>query len=120
MLIFATYSDRPLRRVGRVAMLRIANPSTSVRLRDAPPLYYQIHQCLIVLSISTVLILRVLSLLNFFIYLHKVNPFVIRYYFLKRYYFIKYRMSTFKAFEHILLFNFVNLSTVASVSLKYL
>ena len=38
MLIFATYSDRPLRRVGRVAMLRIANPSTSVRLRDAPPL----------------------------------------------------------------------------------
>ena len=37
MLIFATYSDRPLWRVGRVAMLRIANPSTSVRLRDAPP-----------------------------------------------------------------------------------
>ena len=64
---------------------RIANPSTSVRLRDAPPLYYQIHQCLIVLSNSTVLILRVLSLHNFFIYLHKVNPFVIRYYFLKRY-----------------------------------
>ena len=26
-----------LRRVGRVAMQRIANPCTSVRLRDAPP-----------------------------------------------------------------------------------
>lgn len=33
MLLSAPY----LGRVGRVAMLRIANPPTSVRLRDAPP-----------------------------------------------------------------------------------
>ncbi len=29
-------------RVGRVAMQRIANPWTSVRLRDAPPYLYRI------------------------------------------------------------------------------
>ena len=29
--------SKNLRRVGRVAMQRIANPWTSVRLRDAPP-----------------------------------------------------------------------------------
>ncbi len=36
-----TAEERPygiqMRRVGRVAMQRIANPFTSVRLRDAPP-----------------------------------------------------------------------------------
>ena len=35
------WENNQVRRVGRVAMQRIANPWTSVRLRDAPPLFWK-------------------------------------------------------------------------------
>ncbi len=56
-----TLKDTSLRRVGRVAMQRIANPWTSVRLRDAPPLFSLVDTKLFLAFIKKIFIAYVLT-----------------------------------------------------------